>query len=220
MTASFRDNIRAKMTEMGLNMKQLSLKAGLGETGAREIILGIRRSPTVESLQKLATALGCDIRDFFAEPHEATRRTVTPLSIIGAVEAGAWQKDPHWPKSEWFYEPVPNDPRFAAFERFGLLMKGPAMDQVYSDGDVVVCISMKDLQEKPESGRRYIVHRKNSADKIEVSVKEYYEDPDGSAWLMPKSSKPEYQAPVKLEAGSTADVTIYARVTGFWRRET
>lgn len=213
------DNIRIRMNKIGLNMKQLSLKAGLGETAIRDLFQGRSGSARIETGEKIAAALGCTLRDLLAPPHEHTQRNVVPLPIIGAVEAGVWKEAIEWPRSDWQYEPVPDDPRFAGYTRFGLQVRGRSMNQLYRDGDFVVCVPMIELQEKPEPGRRYVVYRIDSNGNIEATLKEYFIDPDGKAWLVPKSDDPRYQGAIELDNGETEDIQIYARVTGYWRRE-
>ena len=69
------------MRDQGLTMRELSLKAGKGETFVRDIINGKSSSPTVASLTLLAKALGVTVPSLLGD------KTATPspdLEIMGA----------------------------------------------------------------------------------------------------------------------------------------
>lgn len=56
--------IERRMKALKLNRKSLSKKAGLNETYLRDLFEGKVKSPRLESLEKLALALGCTVNDF------------------------------------------------------------------------------------------------------------------------------------------------------------
>ncbi len=215
----YADNIRMRMMRAGLTAKELSRRAGLGDTAVHDILSGNSGSPRAATLEKLAAALGCDVADLYSATPESFERKVLPLPIVGAVEAGVWREALEWPQSEWIYEPVPEDTRFPGMRRFGLRVQGESMNQLYRPGDYVVCIKMIDLKEPPVAGRRYVVYRQNSDGLIEATLKEFAIDAQGNQWLMPRSDNPRYQSPIDYSGAEGGEVTIYARVTGSWRRE-
>jgi transcriptional regulator with XRE-family HTH domain len=65
LTAFDPSAVRAEMARRGLNVEKLVELSGLSRS-ALDKILGPNGNPTVESLTKIATALGVDIRLFFA----------------------------------------------------------------------------------------------------------------------------------------------------------
>ena len=60
--------IREKITllrkEKGLSQNQLAKKAGIGQTTLNNIELGNKKTPTADTLQKIATALGVSMAEF------------------------------------------------------------------------------------------------------------------------------------------------------------
>lgn len=73
-------NLTKLMRDQGLTMRELSLKAGKGETFVRDIINGKSSSPTVASLNLLAKALGVPTGRLLGD-----NSTPTPdLEIMGA----------------------------------------------------------------------------------------------------------------------------------------
>lgn len=55
--------VTRRMKALGLNAKSLSKRAGLNETFVRDLSQGKSRNPRADSLDKLATALGCTVSD-------------------------------------------------------------------------------------------------------------------------------------------------------------
>lgn len=79
--------IERRMEVLGLNQKSLAKKAGLNDTGVRDILEGRSRSPRHDTLTKLAKALGCTVGDLTGEP--TARRPVSAemdLAIVAINE--------------------------------------------------------------------------------------------------------------------------------------
>ena len=51
----------------------------------------------------------------------------------------------------------------------------------------------------------------------ETTVKEYAIGADGAVWLLPRSSRPEFQTPVRLATHDDEEVRICAVVIGSYR---
>jgi transcriptional regulator with XRE-family HTH domain len=60
-------NLRRLIKEQKLSMLKLSLSACLNETAVRDILNGKVKSPTYNTLQKIAVALKCKVDDLFTE---------------------------------------------------------------------------------------------------------------------------------------------------------
>jgi phage repressor protein C with HTH and peptisase S24 domain len=60
---SLASNIARRMTAAGFNQKSLARAAGLNETGIRDILIGRSRNPRVDTLGKIAKALGCTVAE-------------------------------------------------------------------------------------------------------------------------------------------------------------
>lgn len=72
------------------------------------------------------------------------------------------------------------------------------MDLVFPPGTLLDCLSIYDLNIEPENGDLVIVERQRVDGMRELTVKEFQRDEDGRSWLIPKSSKPEFQSPIEV----------------------
>lgn len=61
-----KDDLRSRLKAAGLNAKEASLKAGLGESTIRDILNGRVADPRVGTLEALAPVLGCTLLDLCA----------------------------------------------------------------------------------------------------------------------------------------------------------
>lgn len=142
--------------------------------------------------------------------------------VIGEVQAGHWLEAAEWPRGDWMPVIVPIDPAYEHLPRFGLLVRGPSMNQLYPDGSVLICVKLIDLNREPISGERVIVHRTRGGTIVEATVKEYVER-DGHKRLIPRSDHPDHQTPLELTApghdGPEETVTVTALVIGSYRPE-
>jgi len=60
---TFRKNLKALRQERSMDAKELSLKAGMGERGVKDIEEGRSQSPKLSTAYKLAKALNADLAD-------------------------------------------------------------------------------------------------------------------------------------------------------------
>jgi len=123
------------------------------------------------------------------------------LPVIGAVEADKWAAGWEWPEADKFDIAVPADSRYPGIERFGLVVRGPAMDQLYPDGAIAICASLSALDEPPTPGQKLVVLRRDAADRFETTIKELALDQDGTPWLWPRSRHPAHQSPLPFPTG-------------------
>ena len=73
------------MKILNLDMKGLSIKAGLNETFVKDIINGRSRNPTATRLAKLAKALGCTVADLTGE-HTPSQVATPPTNGVAIPE--------------------------------------------------------------------------------------------------------------------------------------
>jgi len=128
-------------------------------------------------------------------PAEASRERI--VEVTGSVAAGVWRETTEWPQSDRFEIVVGPSP-FPKARRFGLRVDGHSMDQVFAPGTLLDCLSIFDLGIEPASGDLVIVERQRADGMRELTVKEYQRDEDGRTWLLPRSTKPEFQAPIEV----------------------
>lgn len=122
-----------------------------------------------------------------------------PLIFIqGSVAAGVFRERMELAEDEWETFTGSPDVNAPISNRFGLRVEGQSMDLLYPPGTVIECVRYWGNEAIP-NGKRVIVQRTHENGKIETTVKEYQKDDDGIEWLVPRSSRPEFQAPFRCD---------------------
>jgi hypothetical protein len=91
------------------------------------------------------------------------------------------------------------------------------MNEIYPEGTILICVDMAHYGQPLSSGRRVIITRTNG-ELIERVCMEYRLTNGGQAWLWPRSTDPQFQAPIPLGNGHN-DVHISAIVIGRYQSE-
>lgn len=96
------ERIRARMSELGTNATNAALDSGLGKTAVRDILSGKTKSPTIETLGRLAFTLKCTVSYLLGDvdhPHkfrpsdeEISDVRITEIGTL--LKAGIFQKPP------------------------------------------------------------------------------------------------------------------------------
>lgn len=120
------------------------------------------------------------------------------LYVKGEVAAGVWLEAQELPEMDWrAYFGIADCP-YPTNIRFGLRVKGDSMDLVYPHGTVLDCVRyFGDYEIK--NGQRVIVQRYRTDGCIEATVKEYMRGENGEQWLVPRSSSPAFQSPIRCD---------------------
>lgn len=238
--------IAERLAVTKLSARKASMNAKLGPDYIRDLH---RRptSPSLDNLVALAQALGVPA-SYFIEAIQPEQDGLKParlasVHVRGAVQAGVWKEAIEWPAEDWFAVTVPLDGRFPGASVYGLEVRGKSMDLVYPDGTVVLVVPFFDVGRPPRPGERVVVLRRSKGEEYEATLKEYQLDNAGRHILWPRSSDPEFQAPIILEgtdppvalagnglptaesagafdhAAGHPDLVIAALVIGSYRRE-
>ena len=198
------NRLRAARTARRLTQRQLAARVGTTLQQISRLERGERRL-TLDWVHRLATALDCPELELLGGGVTPT----APIMVRGAVEADAWHAQPEWPGDRWYPVPVPADRRFAEVARFGLVVRGGAMNRRYPDGSILICVGLERLASPPAPGHRVICHRRRPADgRLEVTARDLRHH-DGRTWLWFDSTAPEHQQPIPLDQAA-----IVALVTG------
>ena len=124
----WRDRLRKIMEERGLDMKALSLAAGLGETAVRDMLKKVT-APRIDTVQAIAEQLGITLAELIEGVPSAVRR----VPVSGYVSAGdGWQP---------FDGDGPIDDieiTLKGADAVALVVRGDSMVPVYRDGDVLI----------------------------------------------------------------------------------
>lgn len=172
----------------------------------------------------LATGEGAMRSVFAGEPTTLTPLApadgFSPVSVIGAVQAGVWREALQWERDECYAVTVPIPPAFAGRRVFGLEVRGPSMNEVYPHRSVVFCVNFIELGREPRAGERVVVYRRSKDQLMEATLKEYWIDEKGVAWLRPRSSHPDFQKAWRVtDAKAEHEFEVHALVIGSWRPE-
>lgn len=210
----FDARLREALSESLLNMKEVSLRAGLNP-GYLSSLLRRKESPTVANMLKIARALNVSPSWLIGAPVAQAVAPVSGIPIVGSVAAGDWREAVQMPEDEWDYISVPADSG-----AFGLRVEGDSMDEVYPSGSILICEPLDAYGGEVVEGDHVIVERWRAGE-VEATCKEIGKDLAGRIWLRPRSKNPEY-APIRLPAPNSADaygttIRITAIVVGSYQ---
>lgn len=134
-------------------------------------------------------------------PGRAEPRPPKPIYLRGYVQAGLWQPNWEWEgeADTWQEVVIPRPDRLRGIDLFALEVRGESMNRVFPPGTILICAGILDLPDR-KSGDPVIVRRWNDSGDIEMTCKELRLEDDGSAWLWPRSTRPEFQQPIQITA--------------------
>ena len=185
--------IREALVEKQTNMKQASLKAGLGETFVRDM-LARERTPTLEKFTKICEVLDINPSVMFGV-HAMNEGTRT-LQVKGHVQAGAWEESAIWPEEAWFDISIPDTMKGITLH--AAQSRGTSMNKSFPEGTIFIYDDVWETGEAPTPGNLYIVERIRSDGLYETTVKRLFQDSEGRNLLMPESNDPNHQLPIQI----------------------
>lgn len=212
-------------------IKRLRIAKGLNQTELAERLKVTQATvsrwekgstPDPDKLSKLAELEGVSIEAFIGNIGESVGGAglLTRLWVRGAVAAGVWALAYEWPETEWQQYSGDSSINVSEGRRYGLVVRGESMNEVFPDGTVLDCVSIFDTSDL-KSGQRVIVERERKDGEVEATVKEYVRDEDGTEWLFPRSSDPAFKAPISIQqpGENIREVRVIAKVVGRYQRE-
>lgn len=210
------DRIKLARDELKLSQQQLAKAVEITQQTVQELESG--RSQTTRKILKFADVLKQDpkwLQDgvgqmrrhhgvvlepakFSAGLKDLSTGPLRPVRVVGAVQAGEWVESLEWPLGEQYEMPLPIPQGYRGYAVQALEVRGPSMNEVYPPGSVIVVISFIDLGRDPRHGERVVALRLRPGE-FEATVKEFRIDSDGKARLWPRSTHPDFQAPILAE---------------------
>lgn len=148
--------------------------------------------------------------------HSAAHSPVRGIEVVGEVQAGVWRTAVELPQEDRTMLPVVGVAGYDGAKLSGLKVAGPSMDLLYPDGSYVIVVSAEDTDVR--HGDRVVVYRAKG-ELTEASLKEVRVEPDGRVGLWPRSSSPDYQKPIYLDAGDQDGPEIAYVVVGRFSME-
>lgn len=155
------------------------------------------REPSLAKLTDLAQLFGVTIGGLLSD--ESFVPIGPRLFVKGAVQAGAWREATEWANDDWQTFTGRADVTALPEHRFGLLVRGDSMDQLYPPGTILECVSLFGHAEAAP-GKRVIVARMDDQGRYETTCKELVEQ-DGELWLVPRSNNPAH-SPIRVNDSS------------------
>lgn len=175
-----------------------------------------KREPTLAKLTELAQLFGVPVGELLS--NDSFVPLGPRLFVKGAVQAGAWQEATTFPVDEWQSFTGRADIVAKPEHRFGLVVRGDSMDELYPEGTILECVSLFGHMEAAP-GKRVIVARMNDDGQYETTCKELVEQA-GELWLVPRSRNPAH-APIRVcdETPGITETRIIAVVVSSVRPE-
>lgn len=211
------------MAKIAKKIKDLRLLLNLGQAELGKALGGIPQStiskwengkqePDAENTLKLAALAGVEPHQWMGIP--AIGEVVPQarrIPVVGAVQAGAWREAVAYPEDDqrWVEAPLPDE--FGKYDIQAFDLVGPSMNMVYPDGTTIYVASTMTYGE-PVSGDRVLVIRKDKSGLVEATLKEFVVGEDGRVWLWPRSTDPEFQAPLPYVEGSDGDDIVVSGI--------
>jgi transcriptional regulator with XRE-family HTH domain len=204
---------------LGLTLEQMSERTGHSTSQLSRWEAGRSNIPS-ERLPDLARHYECRISDIFEEDESPFVPLGPKLFVRGPVAAGVWHQVWEEPEDEWKSFTGRADLTAPLRDRFGVRVEGESMNDVYPHGTILDCVSFLGGA-AIENGRNVIVERLNLDGEREVTVKEYYRDENGVEWLVPRSSNPAFQTPLRadIQEDNITQVRVIGVVVGSYRPE-
>lgn len=220
----------AAMTDK-LSQKIISLRRSLGINQSDfGRIFGVTQStvsrwekgsvPSSIELAALASKAGVSVNEFIGS-NEPLIQSAPRLMVRGSVQAGVWREAWQWDEGDWFPYTGGTHINAPLDRRFGLVVDGESMNEVYPPGTILDCVHIIGSgMGEIVNGQRVIVVRKRFLDGYEATVKEFRTSGNKS-WLMPRSNNPEFQTPIEIgtEEDGVEETRIIAVVCGSYRPE-
>ena len=209
-----REILRKFMTDNGLKTAKWAKAAGVDKNSIYNFLNGHSNGLEHRTYAKLARAAEVPVVMLSGDAPEVSTSTAIP--VVGFVQAGAWQEAIEWDRDDWTYIDVPIPDRFVRRAK-SLQVRGRSMDLEYPDGSYVTYVDMLDFR-APIDGDHLVVYAFHHDGRIEATLKEL-KVVDGKRWLWPRSTAPEFQAPVDLDApgDAVADIEIKGIVIGGYK---
>lgn len=219
MTSAVAAKIAKLRRSLGKTQAEFGSVFGVGQAAVSRWEKGSMPEP--QHLAKIAELLGETVASLIGLGGQVAIPAGEMVEVRGSVAAGVWREAWEWDPDERFHFSAGRSLPFTSPDRFGLRVDGDSMDLLYPAGTLLDCVSLIALDEVPVPGRRYIVLRECDDGTFEATVKEYAVGGDGKGWLIPRSSKPEHQAPIPAHDGDgrIVETRILARVMGSYRPE-
>lgn len=136
--------------------------------------------------------------------------------VVGEVQGGTFRLAVEYPPEDRFMLPAIPSPGYDRVPLRYLRVVGDSVNLLYPDGTFVLVVSTADTDVR--SGDRVVVYSRQG-ELREATIKEIRVEPDGRIALWPRSTHPDHQEPIYLEAEEQDGPEIAYVVVGSYRPE-
>lgn len=212
------ENLDRLIREKNSNRKAVALAAGLTPTTVQYIVNGKTKSPSIDTLARIAKVLGTTPAALTGGEYE-DELPVDWIPVAGEIQAGALRSEHEIFKAVSDKKiPAAYDSRFPNAPRFAFEVLDDSADQIYPKGAKIVCVRLKDMPGL-EDGRRYVLHHYDKImQKFEARIWEYSRREGGREFFVSRTNNPEFQSSIEVKTDG-GDYIIFAAVVGSYITE-
>jgi transcriptional regulator with XRE-family HTH domain len=196
--------------DKGLTQVRLAKMVGVSTSTISKWETG-EQGLTAENANSVAEALGVSVDKLLGRGsglvHSRMPRAAL-VPVMGELQAGVWREALEIPPDDRESVPFFIPPEYRDYQLAAYVVRGNSMNQVFRSGSYVLVASTIANGLRPRNGQNVLVSRRNRDGLHEATIKEYVVAPDGTEWLWPRSTAPEYQAPIRVADPDTEEVVI------------
>lgn len=228
-----RARLRELIAQRGRSMREVSLSAGLSETGVKDIIKGKSRNPSIATIAGLAAELdvGLDVLlaveagdelPEFSLSRGVASPTAGMLPLRREARPGAWLEPDDFELADLPKRAAaPVDPRWPKAEQWLSLVRGDSMNDLRRgeacvgivDGDLAQVVDAEFIGYQPTTDDIVEVERTRPGDGLsEISLRQVEVTSDGKVLLWSRSSNRRWKEPVEVSSQDDVSTRILGRV--------
>jgi len=132
--------------------------------------------------------------------------------LMGELQAGAWREAIQFDYDDQRDVEFPAMIQIPPYAMEAYIVRGDSMNDFYPDGSIVYVAGVLANALSPLDGDHVLVQRMDNNGLFEATLKELVIMEDGSKWLWPRSSNPEFQLPLKVNGHDAREYDV--QITG------
>lgn len=212
--------IRDICADLDIKVTELARRAGVNPSTLTRFMNDPKYKPNLSdtTLQKIADAVRRPL------PSNGVTRSLPravglpTVKVVGTAAAGLWKDVSIIADDYYVHEEIPviENPRYAGYPQYALLVEGNSINRKIRDGEYAICVSWGDLGTDLKNGQFVHVERTRGGLQ-EVTIKKVV-IVNGRVSLYPDSDDPRFQDPIELwHEDEDTEVTIRGLVIGTFR---
>ncbi len=189
--------LRQAMQERGLNPTDLARKAGMPSPNSiYNFMSGISKSLNTATYQAIVAQMpGLTLSDLLGE--KTKKSGFAPVLVKTYCQGNHLRDQFSLPPNQMKELPLPVEDSARQAGAYAAIVKRPGAEEIYPAGTILLCVPVARFEGKIAKGRRLVIERLADT-RLEVTVREVQEDPEGRLWLSQRSSDPRLQGAVKM----------------------